>query len=111
MLEQLKWQTSFPSRFPVKPCHLFSLCFSSAVSSLFSAVASPPWSGLCLHSVEPQCQKEGGSRGGREKKTLELGPECVTQYETVTKSKKRLTPTFTRSISSFLLGPSAKTTK
>lgn len=55
MLEQLNEQVSFLSRFPVKPFHLFSLCFSSAVSSLSSAVACPLWSALYLHSVNSQC--------------------------------------------------------
>lgn len=50
-LERLNSETSSLSHFPVKPCHLSSLCFSSAVSSPSSSAASPPWSALYLHSV------------------------------------------------------------
>lgn len=59
LLERLKWESSFLSHSLVKPFHPFSLCSSSDVSSLSSAVASPLWSALCLHSIIQQCQRGG----------------------------------------------------
>lgn len=45
-------QHSSPSGLPVEPCRPFSLCTSSAASSLSSAAASPPWPDLCLLSAK-----------------------------------------------------------
>lgn len=48
----LNWQASYCSHRHPHSCHLFSLCFSSAASSLSSAAASPLSTALCLLSVE-----------------------------------------------------------
>lgn len=51
-LQEPSGQASSLSRHHVKPCLPFSLCFSSAASSLSSAAASPLSSALCLLAVE-----------------------------------------------------------